>query len=90
MLAYIILTGIAGLSFTAGWLMKSISVANLINKAKKDIKYVDTLKSEAYSKGWNSGYGYRGLPHKRCTDCGRGAASRAKALPALQAAYKSA
>ncbi len=59
MMAYAILTGIAGLSFTAGWLMKSMSVANLISKAKKDIKYVDTLKSEAYSKGWNSGYGYR-------------------------------
>ena len=59
MLAYIILTGIAGLSFTAGWLMKSMSVSNLVKKAKKDIKYVDNLKSEAYSKGWNSGYGYR-------------------------------
>ena len=44
-MTYIILTGIAGLSFTAGWLMKSISVANLISKA--------------YSKGWNTGYGYR-------------------------------
>ena len=56
MVAYIVITG---LSFIAGWLMKSISVANLINKAKKDIKSVDTLKSEAYSKGWNTGYGYR-------------------------------
>ena len=59
MMAYIILTGIAGLSFTAGWLMKSMSVSNLVKKAKKDIKYVDTLKSEAYSKGWNTGYEYR-------------------------------
>ena len=59
MMEYLVITILAGLSFTAGWLMKSISVANLINKAKKDIKYVDTLKSEAYSKGWNSGYGYR-------------------------------
>ena len=59
MVTYIVITGIAGLSFTAGWLMKSISVANLINKARKDIKYVDALKSEAYSKGWNTGYGYR-------------------------------
>ena len=59
MMAYIVITGIAGLSFTAGWLMKSISVANLVKKAKKDIKYVNNLKSEAYSKGWNTGYGYR-------------------------------
>ncbi len=59
MVTYIVITGIAGLSFTAGWLMKSMSVSNLVKKAKKDIKYVDTLKSEAYSKGWNSGYGYR-------------------------------
>ena len=59
MMEYLVITILAALSFTAGWLMKSISVANLINKAKKDIKYVDTLKSEAYSKGWNSGYGYR-------------------------------
>ena len=59
MMTYIILTGIAGLSFTASWLMKSMSVSNLVKKAKKDIKYVDNLKSEAYSKGWNSGYGYR-------------------------------
>ena len=59
MMAYVILTGIAGLSFTAGWLMKSISVSNLVKKAKHDVKYVNTLKSKAYSKGWNSGYGYR-------------------------------
>ena len=56
MATYIVITG---LSFIAGWLMKSISVANLINKAKKDIKYVDTLKSEAYKKGYATGYGYR-------------------------------
>ena len=56
MVAYIVITG---LSFTAGWLIKSISVANLIRKAKKDIKYVNTLKSKAYSKGWNTGYGHR-------------------------------
>lgn len=59
MMAYIILTGIAGLSFTAGWIMKSISVANLISKAKKDIKYVNNLRSKAYSKGWDTGYEYR-------------------------------
>lgn len=59
MMAYIILTGIAGVSFMAGWIMKSMSVSNLVKKAKRDIKYVDALKSEAYSKGWNSGYGYR-------------------------------
>jgi hypothetical protein len=59
MMAYIILTGIAGLSFMAGWIIKSMSVSNLVKKAKKDIKYVDTLKSEAYSKGWNTGYEYR-------------------------------
>ena len=35
MMTYIILTGIAGLSFTAGWIMKSMSVSNLIKKAKK-------------------------------------------------------
>ncbi len=59
MMAYIILTGIAGLSFMAGWLMKSMSVSNLVKKAKHDVKYVNSLKSQAYSKGWNSGYGYR-------------------------------
>ena len=59
MMEYLVITILAGLSFTAGWLMKSMSVSNLVKKAKKDIKYVDTLKSEAYSKGWNSGYGYR-------------------------------
>lgn len=56
MATYIVITG---LSFTAGWIMKSMSVSNLVKKAKKDIKYVDTLKSEAYSKGWNTGYEYR-------------------------------
>ena len=59
MMAYIILTGIAGLSFTAGWIMKSMSVSNLVKKAKHDVKYVNTLKSKAYSKGWNTGYEYR-------------------------------
>ena len=59
MVTYIVITGIAGLSFTAGWLMKSMSVSNLVKKAKKDIKYVNNLKSEAYSKGWNTGYEYR-------------------------------
>ena len=32
MMAYIILTGIAVLSFTAGWIMKSIAVSNLVKK----------------------------------------------------------
>lgn len=59
MMAYIILTGIAGLSFMAGWLMKSMSVSNLVKKAKHDVKYVNSLKSQAYSKGWNTGYEYR-------------------------------
>ena len=59
MVTYIVITILAGLSFTAGWIMKSMSVSNLVKKAKKDIKYVDTLKSEAYSKGWNTGYEYR-------------------------------
>ena len=59
MMAYIILTGIARLSFMAGWLMKSMSVSNLVKKAKHDVKYVNSLKSQAYSKGWNTGYEYR-------------------------------
>ena len=56
MATYIVITG---LSFMAGWLMKSMSESNLVKKAKHDVKYVNTLKSKAYSKGWNSGYGYR-------------------------------
>ena len=59
MMECVVIMIFAASCFMAGWLMKSISVANLISKAKNDIKYVDTLKSEAYSKGWNTGYEYR-------------------------------
>jgi hypothetical protein len=59
MMEYLVITILAGLSFTAGWIIKSMSVSNLVKKAKHDVKYVNTLKSRAYSKGWNSGYGYR-------------------------------
>jgi len=54
-LALIILTSIA---FAVGWIMKSIVVADLVKKAKHDIRYVDVLKSKSYSKGWNTGFEY--------------------------------
>lgn len=56
---YLTIALFATVCFLSGWAMKSIAVSETIKKAKKDIKYVGTLKSEAYSKGWNTGYGYR-------------------------------
>lgn len=60
MMEYLAITILAGLSFTAGWIMKSMSVSNLVKKAKKDIKYIDTLTRKAYKKGYATGLGYKG------------------------------
>ena len=46
--------------FLGGWAIKSIAVSDVISKAKTDIKYIDTLKSEAYKKGYATGLGYKG------------------------------
>ena len=59
MMEYVVISVFAALCFMAGWIIRSISVDKLVKQAKYDIKHVNELKSEAYSKGWNSGYGYR-------------------------------
>ena len=46
--------------FFGGWAMKSITVSELLKKAKDKIKYIDTLTSEAYKKGYATGLGYKG------------------------------
>lgn len=46
--------------FLSGWAMKSIAVSDMIRKAKVDVEYIDTLKSEAYKKGYATGLGYKG------------------------------
>jgi len=40
--------------------MKSIAVSDMIRKVKKDVKYIDTVASEAYKKGYATGLGYKG------------------------------
>lgn len=45
--------------FLGGWAMKSIYVSELLKRAKVDVKYIDTIKREAYKKGYATGYGYR-------------------------------
>lgn len=46
--------------FLGGWAMKSIAVSELISKAKTDIKYIDTVASEAYKKGYTTALEYKG------------------------------
>ena len=46
--------------FLSGWAMKSIAVSDMIRKVKKDVKYIDTVASEAYKKGYETGLGYKG------------------------------
>ena len=46
--------------FLGGWAMKSIAVSELISKANAEIKYIDTLKSEAYKKGYTTALEYKG------------------------------
>ena len=43
--------------FLSGWAMKSIAVSELLKKV--DVKYIDTIKSEAYKKGYATGCGYK-------------------------------
>ena len=52
MMAYIILTGIAGLSFTAGWLMKSILLRQY-RKVYKNIKKWACINDDYTSSGFN-------------------------------------
>jgi hypothetical protein len=58
MMEYLIIAGIAGLSFVAGWITKSLSVDKIVEQAKHDIKHVNELKHEEYKRGWNTGFGY--------------------------------
>nr|DAS80752.1 MAG TPA: hypothetical protein [Caudoviricetes sp.] len=60
MMEYIVIAGIAGLSFVAGWITKSLSVDKIVEQAKYDIQHVQALKSKEFKRGWNTGFGYRG------------------------------
>lgn len=46
--------------FLSGWAMKSIAVSELLKRAKVDVKYIDTVASEAYKKGYATGLEYKG------------------------------
>lgn len=46
--------------FLGGWAMKSIYVSELLKKAKAKIKYIDTVASEAYKKGYTTALEYKG------------------------------
>ena len=59
MMEYIVIAGIAGLSFVAGWITKSFSVDKIVQQAKHDIQHVNALKHKEYKRGWNTGFGYR-------------------------------
>ena len=58
MMEYIVIAGIAGLSFVAGWITKSFSVDKIVQQAKHDIQHVNVLKHKEYKRGWNTGFGY--------------------------------
>ena len=60
MMEYIAIAILAGLSFVAGWITKSLSVDKIVEQAKYDIQHVQALKSKEYKRGWNTGFGYRG------------------------------
>jgi hypothetical protein len=57
---YLTIALFATVCFLSGWLMKSIAVSEILKKAKVDVEYIDTLKSEAYKKGYATGLGYKG------------------------------
>ncbi len=59
MMEYIVIAGIVGLSFVAGWITKSLSVDKIVEQAKHDIQHVNELKQKEYKRGWNTGYEYR-------------------------------
>ncbi len=46
--------------FLGGWAMKSIYVSELLKRAKVDVKYIDTVASEAYKKGYATALEYKG------------------------------
>ena len=58
MMEYVVIAGIAGLSFVAGWITKSLSVDKIVEQAKYDIQHVQALKSKEFKRGWNTGFGY--------------------------------
>lgn len=60
MMEYISIAILAGLSFVAGWITKSLSVDKIVEQAKHDIQHVNELKQKEYKRGWNTGFGYRG------------------------------
>ena len=55
MMEYLIIAGIAGLSFVAGWITKSLSVDKIVEQTKHDIQHVQALKSKEYKRGYESG-----------------------------------
>lgn len=57
---YLTIALFATVCFLSGWAMKSIAVSEMISKAKAEIKYIDTVASEAYKKGYATGLGYKG------------------------------
>ena len=56
---YLTIALFATVCFLSGWAMKSIAVSEMISKAKAEIKYIDTVASEAYKKGYATGLGYK-------------------------------
>ena len=58
MMEYIVITMLAMVSFVAGWIIRSISVAKIVRQAKHDIRHVNELKHIEYKRGWNTGFGY--------------------------------
>ena len=55
MMEHLIIAGIAGLSFVAGWITKSLSVDKIVEQTKHDIQHVQALKSKEYKRGYESG-----------------------------------
>ena len=41
MMEYIVITMLAMVSFVAGWIIRSISVAKIVKQAKHDIRHVN-------------------------------------------------
>ena len=58
MMEYVVIAILAVLCFMVGWIIRSISIAKIVEQAKYDIQHVNELKHEEYKRGWNTGYGY--------------------------------
>nr|DAU32972.1 MAG TPA: Toxin Ibs, type I toxin-antitoxin system [Caudoviricetes sp.] len=58
MMEYVVITMLAIVSFTAGWIIRSISVDRIVQQAKYDIQHVNELKQKEYKRGWSTGFGY--------------------------------